>query len=1462
VENRIASQIQRCQIYNSIVPSIRSCMFLIGAMAALYASTMCLAAGQTETAPRQTGVTARYLGSLKPDSTGDVSQAVPSLAAPLTVTASPAAPAILSFNPSAIGVATGSAQTLTASFSVSGYSGSFTPTAILHYGHDYTIGAVNCIPSGASETCNVPVTFQPVLPGARKDAIFLMDGSARLATVLLNGVGQGPLLLVQPGAFTTSVPTNEYLYQSVADEDGVVYILPSGNNAYIERVTKAGVASQIALTNPPYFWTIGIDGAGVLYLFNESSTVTTYDTVQGIQGTYQIPSEPLGADPTNDWYPGALGVDGSMYVVNQIRNNGVAYALKPDGSTAYAVTFNPGVLQPNTAAVDSAGNFFVGGYEINKITPSGVQTQVNTVGASEGLAVDAADTLYATRYNPTDGVAQLPVSDYSTPIASFGRSSPLGMSLGSDGTLYISNYVNLDVFDRFTTETVDFGEVNAGSSQTNSTASVYNGGNQPLTISGFTLSTLSDTGFSLDFSSANECTFGIVLAPGTLCQASVVFAPTHPGTFSGIISISSNSLNGTNTTQTIQLVGTTYGSYDVLSPSPLVFAAQTPGTSKTLAVTMTNQGNDYPSTIYSVATDNPAFTIAQGTCSGVAVQVGASCQLQVTFTPTAVQAYTGTATVVTYVAGTGQASQTITLPLSGSGVGPVAATPVIAPGTGSYTSTQQVTITDTTPNAMIYYTTDGSSPSASSTKYTGAITVSSDETLKALATAAGYSQSAIALATYTFHEAVATVTPTSLAFGNQIEGIASVAQTVTLKNTGLGILTLSGFSITGSADFSQTNNCAASLTAGSSCTLSIIYTPASLGAKTATLTVNSDSIQAAPTVALTGTGIAPPAATLSPASLNFGNRQEGSASAAMVLTLSNPNSTTALNFDSISISGAGATSFTETNNCGATIAPGGNCSISVTFTPAAIGALSAVLAVVTRYPGFGPVSISSALSGTGVAPPAPTFTPSILAFGNQVVGTTSARLSTTLTNTGTDTLVIDGALPTIIGSGAASISAASNCPATLAPAATCTVSASFTPSSLGAYSLSLQMTAHYSGAPSVEFTPTVAIIGAGIVQPPVLAISPATLDFGNQIVNTISARLPVTVTNTSATDTIALTTFVINSPGFSVNFSSCPPPLAPGASCTVYYTFNPSTPQVYNAVASIQPVPYQCGGCLRSYPLGTFNLTGTGVTPMASLTPASMSLTSTVGTTSAAQTATLTNTGVAPLTIVGVSVAGASPNDYQETNNCGFLLAVGASCTISVTFTPAFPGSYPASLMISDNDPTSPQTISLTGSGTTTPDFVVASSTPPQTILPGGSAQFSLTVTAQNGATIPAVNLTAAGLPPGATAAFSQSTVTPRSTSATSTLTIHTSNTTASSNVTPWPLTVPALALAGFFFIPAKRRRRWAALGVLMIVSLSALASLSGCGGSAFPPSKSYNITITATIGTVQQTTSVQLTVK
>jgi hypothetical protein len=80
----------------------------------------------------------------------------------------------------------------------------------------------------------------------------------------------------------------------------------------------------------------------------------------------------------------------------------------------------------------------------------------------------------------------------------------------------------------------------------------------------------------------------------------------------------------------------------------------------------------------------------------------------------------------------------------------IAATaPVYSPKAGTYTSAQSVSITDATSGATIYYTTNGTTPTTSSSLYSGPITVASTETLRAMAVASGYSNSAVATATFT-----------------------------------------------------------------------------------------------------------------------------------------------------------------------------------------------------------------------------------------------------------------------------------------------------------------------------------------------------------------------------------------------------------------------------------------------------------------------------------------------------------------------------------------------------------------------------------------------------------------------------------------------------------------------------------------------------------------------------------------
>lgn len=108
------------------------------------------------------------------------------------------------------------------------------------------------------------------------------------------------------------------------------------------------------------------------------------------------------------------------------------------------------------------------------------------------------------------------------------------------------------------------------------------------------------------------------------------------------------------------------------------------------------------------------------------------------------------------------------------------ATPTFSPSAGTYGSTQSVSISDTTSGSTIFYTTDGTTPTTSSTQYTAPITVSATTTIEAMATASGMTNSAVATATYTITTQVATPT------FNPAAGTYSSAQSVSISDTTSG----------------------------------------------------------------------------------------------------------------------------------------------------------------------------------------------------------------------------------------------------------------------------------------------------------------------------------------------------------------------------------------------------------------------------------------------------------------------------------------------------------------------------------------------------------------------------------------------------------------------------------------------------------------------------------------------------
>ncbi len=116
-----------------------------------------------------------------------------------------------------------------------------------------------------------------------------------------------------------------------------------------------------------------------------------------------------------------------------------------------------------------------------------------------------------------------------------------------------------------------------------------------------------------------------------------------------------------------------------------------------------------------------------------------------------------------------------------NGSTPTATVPTLSPGANTYTSVQSVTITDATPGAAIYYTTNGSIPTTGSAKYSAALTISSTTTVNAIAVASGYTNSAVSSATYTISSSGTggTSAPVSLAAAYNVYGIANNGSAVT-----------------------------------------------------------------------------------------------------------------------------------------------------------------------------------------------------------------------------------------------------------------------------------------------------------------------------------------------------------------------------------------------------------------------------------------------------------------------------------------------------------------------------------------------------------------------------------------------------------------------------------------------------------------------------------------------------------
>ena len=485
-----------------------------------------------------------------------------------------------------------------------------------------------------------------------------------------------------------------------------------------------------------------------------------------------------------------------------------------------------------------------------------------------------------------------------------------------------------------------------------------------------------------------------------------------------------------------------------------------------------------------------------------------------------------------------------------------------------------------------------------------------------------------------------------------------------------------------------------------------------------------------------------PFKAVAPSSLNFGSQGAGTMSAPQTITISNPAS---VSFNITNIAAGG--DYSQTNDCGSSLAAGAHCAITVSFSPTNTGSDAGTITL-SDSTKASPVAIP--LTGIGVNGPALTANPARAIFPSQAIGTSSKPLPVTLVNTGNSRLSISGI--SLAGPDSSDFAETNNCGGSLAAGANCTVNVTFAPTSGGSRLASLAISGTEPGSPqSVEL--------AGTAVGPAVKLSPTTLTFASE----------------------------------------------------------------------------------------------------------------TVGSTSAAQTSTLTNIGNAPLNITGISAAG----NFAQTNTCGTSLAIGSSCQISVTFAPSAVGNRTGNITIAQSGGGSPQSIALSGVGAAAPDFTIglaSGSQPSQTVPAGQNAQFSIAI-APAGSFTGTVNLSCSVTPaatPAPTCSLSNSAVQLSGTALTVTVTIATTAPkTASHSGLPFggaPVVWTAMLLGTL--LPWKRKRPL--LMAIVFITLVG-ASFIGCGGggsSSPPPSTpgttagTYTANITATSSSLSHNTTMTVVVQ
>jgi Legume lectin domain/Chitobiase/beta-hexosaminidase C-terminal domain/Bacterial lectin len=612
----------------------------------------------------------------------------------------------------------------------------------------------------------------------------------------------------------------------------------------------------------------------------------------------------------------------------------------------------------------------------------------------------------------------------------------------------------------------------------------------------------------------------------------------------------------------------------------------------------------------------------------------------------------------------------------------IAAPPTFSPAAGTYSSAQTVTISETTTGATVYYTTDGSNPTTSSTVYSGPITVGATETVQAIAAATGLSNSTTASAAYTITAVAATPTFTPVA------GTYSSAQTVTIGDTTTGATIY--YTTNGSMPSTSSTVYSAPITVSTSETLKAI----------ATATGFSTSAVGSSAYSITTAAATP---TFTPAA--------GTYSSAQTVTISNTTT--------------GATIYYTTNGSTPTT------SSTVYSAPITVSASETVNAIATA-PGFGTSATGTAAYVIQGTAPMPTFLPAAGTY----TGTQTVTISEAISGGATIYYTTNGSTPTTssaVYSGPITVSATETLNAIAVATGyttSATGSATYTILTLAAMPMISPAAGTYASAQTVTISDTTT--GATIYYTT------------NGIAPTTSSAVYSAPINVSASETVqaiaagtGLATSSVATAAYTITTSAAMPSFlpAPGTytstqtvalsdatpGATIYYTTNGTAPTTSSTVYA-GPITVGTTQTIQAIATATgFNTSGTAAGAYTITLPASTPLIAPAGGTfTTAQTVTITNTtsgatiyyttnGTTPTTssaiYAGPFAVSATETVEAIAAGAGYSASPAAIAAFTITppaatptFTPAA-GSYTTAQVVTIRDTTPGATIYYTTNG-------------------------------------------------------------------------------------------------------------------------------------------------------------------